>query len=393
MANIDLVVNFDHPAAVSNTIRYARIDNTGSPSYITIPGILPGQNPYTIASVPNGQYRVGITPVYSDGRLCSELFFETPACAGINSFSATYDGTSDIDVTYSAAVSVPQVRVNISYPNGGSASQIFTNGDPISMTIPIGLSGTYIVTMQPVCDEDTGFFGVSTAPVNVPIAFDQTVQLQVINPLGGSTNRITAVTGIAGFSFGSTVNEGETQTGTHSAFTGVISVAIMQSFGTGANGILLSINGTPTECIPAPSGSLFAQTFNFGSRTYAATDVIQITYDANICDVSGAGAFLVTNNATAPSIASVTPSSVYEISAGSFPVIPSAGVTATHTGFSSILNVAVTGISGTVKAELYKNADLQQCLTFTVDGNADFNAVVFSISDTCEIILSDGGCA
>lgn len=305
MANIDLVVNFDHPAATSNTIRYARIDNTVSPSYVTIPGILPGANPYTIPSVPNGQYRVGIKPVYPDGRLCSEVFFDTPACTGINSFSAAYDGAGNIDVTYTADGSLPSVRVNINYPNGGNASQIFTNGDVISMPIPPSLSGSYLVTMQPVCDVSTGFFGVATPPVNVNVSLDQTVLIQNIEPSGGSGNIITNVTGIAGFTFGSPVNEGQTQTGTHLAFTGVISVTVLNPYSLSDpyNGVQLSVNGTPVECVTIIPGSLFGQTINFSSATYAATDVIGIAYDFNICASSpGTGSWSISYTNNVPSV-------------------------------------------------------------------------------------------
>lgn len=285
-STIDLIVTFDHPDAVSNTIRYARIDNTVSPVYITLPGILPGDSPYTISGVDNGQYRVGIKPIYSDGRLCQETFFETPACTGVTSFSALYDGTN-IDVTYTATS--PQVKVNVNYPNGGFSSQIFTTGDTISITPPANVFGAYSLTMQAVCDEDSNFLSSPSAPVIVVISDTQTVLLEVINPRSASNNRITNVTGISGFTFGATINEGETQSGTHGAFTGPISVSIVQPASTGfaaTNGLLLTVNGIAIECIQTPTSSLFPQTHSFVSRTYASTDIIQITYDYDICDTS-----------------------------------------------------------------------------------------------------------
>lgn len=168
-SDIELIVTFSHPAAISHTIRYARIDNTSTPSYITIPGVLPGDSPYTIStSLENGQYRVGITPVYSDGRVCSELFYETPACTGVTSFSAEYNGTN-IVVTYTAQPSLDAVKLNISYPNGGTFTQIYSNGDTISVTPPPGVYGTFFATLQPVCNEDSGFFGAATAPATFVI--------------------------------------------------------------------------------------------------------------------------------------------------------------------------------------------------------------------------------
>lgn len=174
--NIDLLIKFTHPSAVSNTIRYARIDNTFSPIYTTITGILPGASPYTINNVADGQYIVGITPIYADGRKCSEVTLTTPACSGINSFSAVlFVGgspvTNEILINYSAIVSVPYVRVNINYPNGGVFSQTYVNnGAAIIITPPVLLYGDYYITMTPVCNLATGFFGAPTAPaiVNIP---------------------------------------------------------------------------------------------------------------------------------------------------------------------------------------------------------------------------------
>lgn len=162
-STIDLIVTFDHPDAVSNTIRYARIDNTSTPVFITIPGVLPGASPYTISGLDNGQYRVYIRPVYADGRLCSETVFDTPVCGGITSFSVAYDGV-DITASYTAEVGLDSVRFNISYPNGGSFSQIYANGDPIVVTPPASVYGTFFATLQPVCEPSTGFFGTATAP-------------------------------------------------------------------------------------------------------------------------------------------------------------------------------------------------------------------------------------
>lgn len=168
---MDIIVNFDLPAASSFTIRYARIDNTNTPTYITIPSVL--LSPYTISGVASGQYFVGITPVYADGRKCPEMTHTTPACTGINSFSAILGG-SPIDefvISYSASVSLPKVKVNIAYPNGGSWSQIYNNtGTDINVAFPPFVYGSFSISMQPVCNEDTGFFGPPTAPVILTVS-------------------------------------------------------------------------------------------------------------------------------------------------------------------------------------------------------------------------------
>lgn len=168
---MDIIVNFNNPSAISYTLRYARIDNTNTPTYITIPSVL--SSPYVIDNVADGQYFVGITPVYADGRVCPEITQTTPACIGINSFSAVTGGspTSEFIVSYSAIVGLPQIRVNIAYPNGGSWSQIYTNdGMDIIIPFPAFVYGDFSITITPVCNENTGYFGAATAPVilNVP---------------------------------------------------------------------------------------------------------------------------------------------------------------------------------------------------------------------------------
>lgn len=179
---MDIIVNFQNPSAVSFTIRYARIDNTNTPTYITIPGVI--TSPYLIDNVADGQYSVGITPIYADGRTCPEMFQTTTACTGINSFSAVLGGSpiSEFVISYSAIVTMPKLRVNIAYPNGGSSSAIYTNtGTDIHITFPTAVYGNFSITLTPVCNENTGFFGAPTAPIilNVTNPNPITTPLQV----------------------------------------------------------------------------------------------------------------------------------------------------------------------------------------------------------------------
>lgn len=164
---MEILVTFDHPDAISNTIRYARIDNTNTPVYKTISGILPGASPYVIAETPGletGQYRVCIKPVYADGRACEESCYDTAACTGVTAFSAVYNSTTQtIDVTYSVSASAPKVKVNLTFPNGGSATYLYNNGDTISITPPPGVTGTFFATLQAVCNDNTGFYSAATA--------------------------------------------------------------------------------------------------------------------------------------------------------------------------------------------------------------------------------------
>jgi hypothetical protein len=167
---VDLVITFSHPDAVSNTIRYARIDNTVTPSYITIPGVLPGASPYTITGLDAGQYRVGITPVYADGRACGEVFYDTLPCEAPLAFNAVYDGTN-IVIT-GTVVEGASAKVELKYPNGGSFSQIYSTTEGAlseNITPPALVYGVFFATLKSVCDVSSGFFSAATAPASFEI--------------------------------------------------------------------------------------------------------------------------------------------------------------------------------------------------------------------------------
>lgn len=167
--DLNIIITFTHPSAVSNTIRYARVDNTSTPTYTTIPNVLPGASPYTISNLPDGNYFVGITPHYADGRACAEVSLNSGRpSAGISAFSAAWV-SNQIRIDYTAPEAY--VRVNINYPNGGTYSHIYANGfgAPILITPPTGVYGDFTVTMTTVFNKDTGFYGDTTPPAIVNV--------------------------------------------------------------------------------------------------------------------------------------------------------------------------------------------------------------------------------
>lgn len=381
-AVIDLEVTFDHPAAVSNTIRYARIDNTVSPVYTTIPGILPGASPYTIAGVQNGQYRVYIRPIYSDGRLCSETVYDTPACTGINSFSAEYDGTN-INVTYTAEGSLDSVKVNINYPNGGSFTQVYANGDPIVIAPPAGVYGTFFATIQPVCDPDSGFFGVATPPA----AF-------IINPPDNSY----ILNNTAATSFNVSVSFSGTEVVGTSSLAPAAQIDFYVADGTYS---IVEVSGITTGdfivALSTGTGTYYgvwdgASKYIIGSVPIVSGATISINDDAS----PGFGQFIITNNSTIGTIDDLTPA-VFAYVSGAFPLAPGQQIVGTHSGFNTLLNMVVSGGSLTplnnVGVVMYKNGVYGQCITFNAAGNNNFGGFGITSSDQIEFIMTDGGCA
>lgn len=272
--SINLSISFSHPDAVAHRVRYARIDNTVNPNYITVSPD-PITSPATIASnIPNGQYRIESYPIYADGRPCSgdPLIQDTAPCEPLVSINAYLSGDT-IVVQYLAPPDVPKVRITINYPNGGSyTANYVNNGNDIPIAIPSNLEGDFLVFGQSVCDEGSGFFSPLSSQVTVTKGNSN---LSIENFATGLT--ITSVSGIAGYSLPAFVEPGASASGSHQAFSGAISVYFS---GTTLNqSAALKVNGTQIQCVNLVTGS----PANFSSAFYSSTDVITIELNDAVC--------------------------------------------------------------------------------------------------------------
>lgn len=274
---LDLVVTFvnSNPSVLGSVIRYARIDNTSTPLWLSVGQVTAGSSPYTIPNLPQGQYIVGVTPYYSDGRVCSELTLTTLPCTGINAFSAAVV-EGQIVVTYSA--SSPYVNWSISYPNGGLITGQVANGASISESLPSGIYGNYTVTLQPVCNRTTNWVGQSTAPVILNVA-TPTGTVTAQSDGNFTPNIVTSITGISGFSLSGNLNVGGVQSGIHYAFTNqTISVTITGAATAGAI-CDVTINGILVGTINVASG---AGTYTLTNISANATDPILLEFHSNL---------------------------------------------------------------------------------------------------------------
>ncbi len=164
----NLTAFFNHPAAVSNQISYARIDNITNPVFIQAGNFI--TSPATFATnVTAGQYTVSILPIYADGRTCTPTTYQTPACPGLNSISG-YFSSGILVVQYNAPSTVPKVRITVNFPNGGSnVANYVNNGNNIAIPVPAGLTGNFTIQGQSVCDETSGFYSAFSTTVNVSL--------------------------------------------------------------------------------------------------------------------------------------------------------------------------------------------------------------------------------
>jgi hypothetical protein len=272
---INLTIKLDQDGAIAHRIRYARIDNTINPIWVTVsPDVVNSPNlTATIATnIPAGQYRIGYYAIYSDLRTCPEQFVDTADCDGLISINAYLDG-NNIIAQYFAPSTAPKVKINISYPNGGSYSTLVVNtGNDVPIALPNGVYGDFIVTGQSVCDESSGFYSAPSSQVTVTrSATTVTISNQ------SSELSITNVTGISGYTLSATLSPSNSDTGTHDAFTGVISLTMTGGSPFDGSASLL-LNGTMIQCVNITSGSL-----SFNSASFAETDLITITISDSAC--------------------------------------------------------------------------------------------------------------
>lgn len=275
--SINLSIEWDHPAAVSNFVQYARIDNTINPVFSTVtPNISGASGTATIATnIPNGQYQVQITPIYADGRTCAPTVKNTPPCDPLISINAVLQ-SGNLVISYLAPSSAPKVRITVNYPNGGSSVANYINdGNNIVVPLPVGLTGNFIVTGQTVCDEASGFYSAFSSQVTVPVVSNN---VTVSNFASGIT--ISNVTGIAGFSLPTLVTFGNTVTGNHTAFFGGITCTFTGTPGASSSATL-ALNGTIIQCVNVPNTS--GGSVVFSPASFNNSDQLTITFNAGTC--------------------------------------------------------------------------------------------------------------
>lgn len=274
--SINLEIVWDHPSAISNAVRYARIDNTISPVFTNAGNFAGSSGSAQVATnIADGQYQVEITPIYADGRTCNPTVIYTDPCAPLLAINAQLV-SGNLVISYLAPSTAPKVRITVNYPNGGSSIANYVNtGTNIVVALPPGVTGTYTVSGQTVCDESSGFFSAPSSQVSVDVvAFN----VSIANFVAGII--LTNVTGIAGFALASNIPNGTTQTGTHTAFYGGI-VFTFTGTETMNSSATVQINGTIIQCVNLPNTA--GGTVTFTAASYAATDLITITFNNGVC--------------------------------------------------------------------------------------------------------------
>jgi hypothetical protein len=355
---INLTIAFGMPAgAVSNLVRYARIDNLApgaSPVYTQVTPN-PVTSPATIATnILDGQYTIQSTPVYPDGRTCAATTITTPACPGLTSISATIQ-SGVLVVTYLATAGVTNVIITVGYPNGGSFQQMYVNtGNPISIAIPAGVYGNYTVNGQSVCDPTSGFYSAPSSTVTV--AYNQPISGTYY--LGNSQPDVCSAGPTTLYSPGPPI-PGTTLYQDEGLTTEVVGYSLVQYQG-------IIYNLSPTNGILGGNSGLVC-----GPTVTASNSLPNI----NVNQINGIPGF------------------TYNVTTGSF------SQSGSHSAFTGAVGIVFSGtVSSSVpgRVAIYKNGTLLACTNLVAGtySNQPINLGTFTflINDTINLLLDSATC-
>lgn len=365
---INLSIRWSHPEATSAQVRYARVDNTGTPTYTLVtpnPVVTPATTTVSVATnVPNGQYVVESIPIYNDGRSCSPTVQYTDPCPGLIAINASIN-LGNIVVTWQAQPQVPKALISVSFPSGGTYQNMFVNMDTTNTnTIPIppGNNGQITVRGQSVCDESSGFYSAYSNTITLDNTGNTNPvmsQFKLGNDINSLCNNSTVNLYTNGaFGLNSVLYNDSLLTNPVTGYT----YASLVTDGVGDVGYIYSISTLTGTVLSEASQSCSVEVRNFwtsGSYT--------------IGSISGIAGF------TFPGGGIGMDSVYYGIKNA---MIVSTTITAVVT--------ATPAASGSLS--LYKNGILVECLNVTGDGSYSFGAISANSDDRISIYAQPGSC-
>lgn len=351
--SINLAVSYLHPAAIATRVSYARIDNTSTPVFTTVPNLVGASGTFVIAqNIPAGQYQINGVPIYADGRTCPPTIQITPACPGLTSISAFITG-SVIVISYLAPPTAPKVRITVNYPNGGSNTANYVNdGNPISLALPSGVFGNYSVSGQSVCDESSGFYSQPSGIVNVTYnqAISSSYQIGTTSILACAASAGSLFTnGVFGPGVGLFYDSALTNPVTGNSF--VVNIA---------NGHIFNLSPV-TGIIGSDTGNTCGTTTNVFIQN-------------------------INSNYFIPAVLGIPGFSLIGT------VFSGGSQTGTHGAFIGVIQVPIAGIDGPCCIGLLVNNIPIQSVSVASSGLITFSSISVSATDKISIILHQGSC-
>lgn len=364
--SINLNIRLSHPSATQAMIRFARVDNTSNPTYVTVvPNVNVTPVPTTIdpippqmSNVPNGQYEIQATPIYADGRTCSPIIYYTEECEGLTSINA-YISATNIIVEWQAPSYIPKARLSVAFPSGGTSVANYTNMGGMNSTvipIPPGNSGLISVQGQSVCDEGSGFYST----------FSSTITLNNnggVNPIPSIYKR--------GNNIDTLCNGSDITLYTNGAF-GIGSVVYQDSALT----------------IPVTGYTYISNIYSLIIYALSTTTGEVLSTTGQSCNVQIHNNFLTDNY----KINTVTGITGFSLPGGGVLVNTSYTGTRTPAGtFTISVNVSAN-VTPSGRLSLLKNSIEEACLNVSANTTYNFPAETYAANDLLEIVFEPGSC-
>lgn len=259
-----LIVTYVAPSTVPKVRLTVNFPNGGSSvaNYVN--------NGNTVAiGLPSGVYG---DYTLSGQSVCDESSgFYSPASSTVTvTYAQTVSGTFNLGNTISSVCAAPATTLYFS-GTFGQGTILYT--DNLLSTPITGYSFVIFNGIIYNLSSTTGTVGTNTGQSCAPTVIIQNT-LSFVN--------FSSVSGITGFIYSPSSGQ-NTQTGSHSAFTGSISVSWNGNVPSSPPfSIVIKKNGIQTGCNNFPTGSS-SSLFTFGSDTYLATDIIQISASTGAC--------------------------------------------------------------------------------------------------------------
>jgi hypothetical protein len=206
---------------------------------------------------------VGITPDECVPVAQQDVDFALPNATTTQAYSAEMILTGTGPFTLSSIVKPTWMTITV------VANKIVFGGTPGSGDVGTGIAVSFTVSN---CDGDSTLDFADTINVALKVG-----EVRITSSMVGCM--IANVTGIPGFTFGTPLAPGQSQTGTHSAFTGAIAIQITGTPVFNPSNVALEKGPTTISCIAVVAGN----TFIFPSTAFLTTDDIHVSANIGAC--------------------------------------------------------------------------------------------------------------
>lgn len=180
VSNVDVVFNsgastltadITNVGALKYRVGYRLVGNGPLKEVVEVTATVGATTQKVWTSIGAGNYEVVVVSICSSGE-SSPFTALANQCEVPDSFNVTFDNDTQLfTVDFATPVAITKVKLDIIYPNGGTASSIhLVSGGSFTKTRPSSLSGIYTFLLRSVCDEAAAWYSEPLTAVSIKVA-------------------------------------------------------------------------------------------------------------------------------------------------------------------------------------------------------------------------------